>query len=386
MTINTFQPQKKSAASNIFLYVLALVGIGLLIYAAISVFSNIGNLKGKSALTVNALNSEAQVLLDGTPLGNTPYTSKEIDVGEHKITVKNDKTTYEVSLDFASNAQVVINRDLGVSSTFSSGQNFWLEEGGGPSVNIISEPAGAKVLIDNSEVGVTPYSSTNITAGEYDLRLEHSDYETQTARIKVLDGYKLNVAVTLYPLPVPATVTLLEDSDTLYDASSSNPVVTSDTQAWVLALLYWNTTRGVNLSGSGVNKATVFDYFLDYKGNVYDKAGTLLNDVTAVDLEAGARGAYLGKLTEGLGLTAEAKSAYEKLGGAVVAGKTATILETGTGWLRVRAAASTGGAEVTTVNVGDKFAVLEEGIGWVKIKVDTDTEGWVSDTYVELSE
>lgn len=384
MTVNTFQPQKNKTSSNVFIYVLALVGVGLLIYAGISVFTNIGNIRGKSALTVNSLNSNAQVLIDDEPVGDTPYESREIDVGDHKITVKNDTTTYEVSLAFEPNAQVVINRDLGISSTFSSGQNFWLEEDAGPAVSIISEPTGAKVFVDNTEVGVTPYSSTELTAGEYDLRVEHPDYETQNARIQVVAEYKLNVALTLFPMPVPSTVTTLEDADDLYDVSSSSSTVIADTQSWVSALLYWNSTRGINLSGSGVNKEPVFDYFLDYKGNVYDNTGMVVTDLENASL--GERGAYLGKLSDGLGLSAEAQAAYESLGGAVTTGRTALILETGLGWLRVRDAAGTAGEELTRVDVGEEFPVLEEGSSWVKIQVDADTEGWVSATYVEITE
>ena len=386
MTLNTFQQNKNTSASNIFLYVLAIVGLGLLAYAGFSVFTHFGNIRGKSALTVNTVNSDAEVLLDGKVLGNAPFDSKEIDVGEHKVTIKNADTTYEISLAFEPNAQVVLTRDLGVSPTFSSGQNFWLEESDGSSASIISEPSGAKVFIDNAEVGVTPYASSTLTPGEYDLRVELSDHETQTARIQILDKYKLNVAVTLFPMPAPSTITLLEGSDTLYDVSSSNSNVTSDTTTWVKALNYWNTSRGLNLSGLGVNKEPVFDFYLDYKGNIFDKNGNVVSDVATADFGDAKRGAYLGKLSDGLGLSPDAKEAFAKLGGVAVGGKRAKILETGLGWLRVRDSAGTGGTEITRVDVGNEYAVVDESAGWVKIKVTNDTEGWVSSTYVEIIE
>jgi len=52
----------------------------------------------------------------------------------------------------------------------------------------------------------------------------------------------------------------------------------------------------------------------------------------------------------------------------------------------VRDAPSLNGAEVTKVDVGKSFPVLEEASGWVKIKVNESTEGWVSNTYITLSE
>lgn len=388
MTYNNYQQQqqKSTPVSTIFLYVLALLGFGLIIYGAILIFGDFGNIRGKSALTANTLYGNAQVLIDDAPLGDTPYKSNEVKVGEHKITLKNPSTTYEVSIDFEPNTEAVLIRDLGVSSVFSSGQNYWFETGGNTTVSVISEPTGGKVFIDNAEVGVTPYTTSNLTPGEYDLRVEIPNYESQVSRIAVLDKHKLNISLKLFPLPVPPTVTLLDGSSTLFDVSSSNPEVMADTAVWVKALNYWNTTRGINLSGLGVNKEPVFDFFIDYNGNVYNKDGNIIPDVSTAELPSLEKGAYLGKLSDGLGLSAQAKTAFEKLGGAVISGKKATILETGTGWLRVRANAGTTGAEVTTVDVGDEFAILEEATGWVKIQVSEGVEGWVSSTYVTISE
>ena len=63
-----------------------------------------------------------------------------------------------------------------------------------------------------------------------------------------------------------------------------------------------------------------------------------------------------------------------------------TVLDTPTGFLRVRASASLGGAEVAQVKPGEKYELLEEsGNGWTKIKL-TDKEGWVSGQYVKKEE
>ncbi len=64
---------------------------------------------------------------------------------------------------------------------------------------------------------------------------------------------------------------------------------------------------------------------------------------------------------------------------------TATILDTPTGWLRVRAAAGTEFSEIDKINPGEKYDVLDELDGWVKIKLDDVREGWVYGQYVSVS-
>ncbi len=381
MAVTTFKPQRGSNTPTVLIYVLAVIGIGLLIYLGISVLTNMGALGGKSALSVSVLDGQAEVYLNNTLLGQTPYDSTEIKTGENTVRVKNASTSYEVSIDFLRNSEVVLNRDLGVSTVFSSGQNFWIEkEGSGAVLSVVSEPDGAKVFIDNTEVGATPYSSNNLSEGDYELRIEKAGYESQTARVKVQKGFKLNVVMKLFPMPVPATVNLLEGSTDLYDVHSSDSMVSSDAASWVKAVPYWNRTRGINLADTGVNKEMVFGYFIDYAGRLYDKDG---NDITgATDLGELAAGAYLRRAPDGPGLSEPAKTILASVN--VVAGKKATVLETGLGWLNVRSEPSLDGEVLVQVNVGESFTVLEESTGWVKIRVDVDTEGWVSSTYVEI--
>jgi uncharacterized protein YgiM (DUF1202 family) len=57
------------------------------------------------------------------------------------------------------------------------------------------------------------------------------------------------------------------------------------------------------------------------------------------------------------------------------------ILETGTGWLRVRTAP--GGAELTKVEVDEEFTLVGVKDGWYEIDLGDET-GWVSKEYVEL--
>jgi uncharacterized protein YgiM (DUF1202 family) len=61
------------------------------------------------------------------------------------------------------------------------------------------------------------------------------------------------------------------------------------------------------------------------------------------------------------------------------------ILNTPTGWLRVREEASTSSKELGKVDPGEEFVLLDEKNSWYKIEYE-DTEGWISSTYAEKVE
>ncbi len=62
----------------------------------------------------------------------------------------------------------------------------------------------------------------------------------------------------------------------------------------------------------------------------------------------------------------------------------AEILETPTGWLRVRQEASLNATEAARIKPGEKYPYLEEKTGWVKIEYEKDKTGWVSSQYVKV--
>ncbi len=61
------------------------------------------------------------------------------------------------------------------------------------------------------------------------------------------------------------------------------------------------------------------------------------------------------------------------------------ILDTPTGWLRVRTNPSTSASEAARVKPKEKYSLLEEQEGWYKIKLQ-DLEGWISATYAKKYE
>lgn len=385
--VSSISTGNRSKTPKAVVYAFILFGLILLIYFGSGIVKYFPNLKGKAVLSAEVTNGEAQVLVNSTQVGKTPFKSSDVRAGENKITIKNDAGQYETTINFLANTEISIVRDLGISDTFSDGQNFWIEKSAsGDVLSVISNPSGASVFIDGTEVGKTPYTSSTLSESGYELKVEYPGYEAQNARIKIQKGYRLNGEVTLFPMPTPYKVDLLEGSTNLYNVTSGNNVVTSDTGQWVKALLYWNKTRGINLAGLGINREPVFDYFLDYKGNLYGKDGSPILSTTGYDsLKDVQKGAYLAKSTDPAGLSQQAKETYDALTKVTVtSGKKATIKETGTGWLRVRDLPGLNGKELARVDVGKSFAVLEEQTGWAKIKVSDTIQGWVSADYITI--
>ncbi len=381
MAIATYKPQRKNDFTTPLIYAAVIIGLGLVIYLAINVLGNFGIVGGKARLVVDAHDGTANVFLNNELIGTTPLDYSEVKAGEQNVRIENSLTSYEASLSFLGNSETVIFRDLGVSNVFSSGQNIWVEKSRSDTVlNVVSEPAGAKVFIEGTEVGATPYSSSSLSDGEYQIRIDRPGYEAQLISVHIQKGSVLNASIKLFPVPVPSTVTLLEGSTNIYDVVSNDAVVTSDSANWASAVAYWNRTRGVKLGEAVATKEPVFDYFIDYNGRIYSAIG---EDITgATELTDVTYGAYLRRASDGPGMSPAAVSALENL--SIVTNKTATVLATGTGWLNLRSEPSLNGSVVQQLNTGESFLVLEERSGWVKLRVSAEVEGWVSSTYVSV--
>lgn len=59
------------------------------------------------------------------------------------------------------------------------------------------------------------------------------------------------------------------------------------------------------------------------------------------------------------------------------------ILDTPTGFLRVREASTTASLEINKVSPGETYEMVNEGDGWFEIKLEDGTTGWISSQYAE---
>jgi len=338
----------------------------------------------EASLSVETM-EPASVYLNNKLIGDTPIKRVSIPSGPGEVKVQsktNPNLVYQTSLEVEPRAEVSIVRDLGISSFFSSGRDLWLEKGR-TSITVISRPTGASVFLDGAEMGKTPFSSASITEGEYDLKISAPSFEPQTMRIRVVKGYKLSVSAQLFPIPLPHNPKIFEDSGGLWDLTIDDEN-TASSQDRAKAVVYWMRTRPQAISsGETIN----FEYFLDYRGNIYDGEGNLVSDLVSgsggiAGLRKESVGGYLGFDSTKPGLTPEAKKAYETIFGEGTS-QVVKVLDTGTGWLRVRKSPGLTGEEIDRVKTGETFPVLERQPEWIKIKLKNGQEGWVSSAFVK---
>jgi hypothetical protein len=74
------------------------------------------------------------------------------------------------------------------------------------SMEITSAPAGATVMVNDIQRGITPLSLPDLPAGTYRVTFSHEGYSVFTTPVNVEAGRISEVAATLEPLPAPAKV------------------------------------------------------------------------------------------------------------------------------------------------------------------------------------
>ncbi|MDP2874178.1 MAG: PEGA domain-containing protein [bacterium] len=362
---------------------------------------------------VTPVETPLTVFINNQHVGQTPYYTETLKAGEVAVKLTNGSASYETKLRLTPSTLSVINWDLGIgNSNFSTGEIVWLEKSSsGTMLSVVSEPAGAGVHVDGNEIGTTPYLG-GIAEGEHSVEIYKEGFELRRLRLKAQKDYKLNLYGRLFLSPYPKGGSAMEPlaEVTFKNLSSDNPLLYSDPSNWAKALGYWVKTRKTD----GEDQ---FVYFLDYDGNLYDPAGVKLSEVKEKPQGAVA---YLGRVQDG-GMSEAAKNKMKELTGLVpnetppekpttpvtpstpstapptttpptttppgtTGGTWVEVIETGTGWLRVRSEPvidGTNANEITKVNVGEKFQLLEEQSGWMKIKLTDGKVGWASATFLK---
>jgi hypothetical protein len=68
-------------------------------------------------------------------------------------------------------------------------------------IQVASDPAGARVAIDNAYLGITPLISPTLVAGKHDVRVEATDRFPWTSRVDVRPGEELQIRLSPDNLP-----------------------------------------------------------------------------------------------------------------------------------------------------------------------------------------
>lgn len=226
-------------------------------------------------------------------------------------------------------------------------------------ISIYSLPSEAVVFLDDKEIGKTPYDNKNLEVKEYYVKIQ-KDQASWSGKVSLS----------------PGTVTVINRDIASDSASSAGETLTLD------------KGKGITVISSPSESDVEID------GKVSGKTPLTL------DLEAGehtiliSHANYLKRsvraaLPSNFNLLVSVDLALSEADLTVVATPTITqtpevkVLQTPTGFLRVRDKPNLQGREIAQVNPGDTLVLLEEQGGWDRVRLASGTEGFVASSYVE---
>jgi len=239
----------------------------------------------------------------------------------------------------------------------------------------------AKVFLNGKSFGKTPLclceQSTMIPIGNYSLRLMPIDSSIQT--------YEENITIN------PSVLTVVDR--TFGDIGKSTGWIITlspnkDTVATKLVVesIPLNSDVSVDSNPSGqtplsIDQITESDHNIVISKMGYDQKTIPIHTRKGYTLDVLA---YLPVNLNAQALTTATASAQITLAPTPTpAGPQVIILQTPTGFLRVRTEPDLSGSESARVNPGDVFPLLSEQDGWYQIQLTNGQTGWISGSYAK---
>jgi hypothetical protein len=148
---------------------------------------------------------QARVYIDDAPRGMTPLRL-DLPAGPHRVRLEANSKARTLTVGVVAGAEVTQSVDL--DRAVQTGSLF-----------VRSDPAGAKVLVDNKPAGVTPITVLDLTPGPHAISVTGKDGSNARQSVQVEAG---------------ATATLRLSLERPQVAEASTAVVAEPTNGWVL--------------------------------------------------------------------------------------------------------------------------------------------------------
>ena len=257
----------------------------------------------------------------------------------------------------------------------------------------------------NESTVLTDANFTNLRPGEYSVRLVPDDPQLYTYEksIRLLSGSSVTITWSFGPTfdTSSGEITMLEklsnsqQSDLTVIATPENAIVRLDGQSKgftpinLAGLTPGAKTLTVTAPGY-IERTTSPALQQGYRTIVESKLASQQVDLDPTTLTPDSISTDSGQLVDETSPTASptptpAPGDPITVGQQLTTPPYVTVLETGTGWLRVRAEANASSAELVKVTVGSRMKYLEETTnGWHKIEVQAGQLGWVSGQYATI--
>jgi hypothetical protein len=150
---------------------------------------------------------QARVYIDDAPRGMTPVRL-DLPAGPHRVRLEADNKTRTLTVGVVAGAEVTQSVDL--ARTVQTGSLF-----------VRSDPAGAKVTVDNKPAGITPVTVLDLTPGTHTVQLVGADGSTAKQSVQVSEGSTATLRLSLEkaaPEPQTAAVAQPTNGFVLVDA------------------------------------------------------------------------------------------------------------------------------------------------------------------------
>ncbi len=241
-------------------------------------------------------------------------------------------------------------------------------------IQVTSSPQ-ADVYLNGKPIGSTPLCKCEnkdmVSIGEYSLRLVPKDTSLPPFEEKItINKSTLTVVDKTFGQEESASViTLIPISD---KKTSEIMVISSPREADVV--LDSNPSGKTPLV---LKNVTPSDHEIKLSKEGYLEKTLRIRTTNGFALKTIV---YLGA---NIGISSDSALPEREISSPTPSSSKVLILDTPTGFLRVRSSSSISTSEIGRVSPGEIFDLLEETEGWYKIKLSNGLEGWISSQYAQ---
>lgn len=162
-----------------------------------------------SALQVDSY-PKTEVFVNGQKVGQTPYKNDKLTAGDYGLKLVVAVGTpgtflpWETKVKLTGGGLTYVSREIGASDDLSGGQILWLSKlvsDKSAEIAVVSDPDGANVAVDGLDSGRASVMLSNLDPGDHEIVISQAGYSDQVVHGKIIEGYRLNVAVKLGRIP-----------------------------------------------------------------------------------------------------------------------------------------------------------------------------------------
>ena len=226
-------------------------------------------------------------------------------------------------------------------------------------ISVLSQPSEATVYLDGKEVGKTPFEDKNLAVKDYTIKVEKGEASWQ-GKVKL----------------TPGTMSIVNRDLAKEKSQSAGEILTLDRGAGITVISN-PSDADIEIDGKSLGKTPI---------TININSG---EHVVLVSHANFLKRSIRANLPDSFNLTVSVDLALSEADLTIISAPVITqtlevkVLQTPTGFLRVRDKPSLLGKEIAQVKPGDTLILLEEQGSWDRIRLPDDTEGYVSSVYVE---